>query len=53
MVLFEKQIDFESLEMWSKSQREELFSVNPRGEVQPLNWRDSRVAWMLHCGLGN
>jgi glutathione S-transferase/RNA polymerase-associated protein len=36
MVLFEKQIDFESREMWSKSQREELFSLNPRGEVPAL-----------------
>ena len=53
MVLFEKQIDFESHEICTKSQREELFSVNPRGEVPPLNWRDSRVEWMLHCGLGD
>ena len=35
-VLSEKQIDFESREMWSKSQREELFSLNPRGEVPAL-----------------
>ena len=36
MVLFEKQIDFESREIWSKSQRKELFSLNPRGEVPAL-----------------
>jgi len=36
LVLHEKQIDFESREMWSKSQHEELFSLNPRGEVPAL-----------------
>ncbi len=36
MALREKQIDFESREMWTKSQREELFALNPRGEVPAL-----------------
>jgi len=36
LVLREKQIEFESREIWRKSQREELFSLNPRGEVPAL-----------------
>ena len=36
LVLYEKQIDFESREIWRESQREELFSLNPRGDVPAL-----------------
>lgn len=36
LVLHEKEINFESREIWRKGQRDELFSLNPRGEVPAL-----------------